>query len=369
MMQANIEKIIAQRNHASIIIWSLANESRWSPLWAKVNAVVKKLDSSRPTTFHNQCRGGFNNAGSTADIAVYHYPGINGGAACDTMKRPVLFGEYAHISCYSRRELVNDPGIREDYGAPLAQLYDSMYHHKACLGGAIWSGIDDIFHMPDGRIIGYGPWGVIDAWRRTKPEYYGVKKAYSPVVVTHINYPATTKNILSLSVENRYDFTNLKGVKIEYRIDGVKRTLNNINIQPHDSGIINIPVDGNAKEVNIVFIDPRGFSANEEKIVLKKDDVAQAKNVNVSFTETDAAITVQQSDVEYLISKTTGIILSIKKDDKEIISKGPVFGIVPMNDDDGGKPMLPATLIRTIFIQSKIILYTLCLQIILTCNL
>jgi len=214
MINANVEKMVAERNHPSIIIWSLGNESRWSPLWAKVNKVVKELDPSCPTTFHDQCWGDFNNAGSKADIAVYHYRGINGGAACDTMKRPVLFGEYAHVSCYSRRELATDPGVREDYGASLVQMYDSMYYHKACLGGAIWSGIDDIFHMPDGRIIGYGPWGVIDAWRRPKPEYYGMKKAYSPVVVTHIQYPSSNKEVLSLFVENRYDFTNLKDIII-----------------------------------------------------------------------------------------------------------------------------------------------------------
>ena len=102
MVAANVEKMVAQRNHPSIIIWSLGNESVWSDLWAKVNEVTKKLDPSRPTTFHDQCWGGFNNAGSKADIAVYHYPGINGPQACDTMSRPVLFGEYAHVSCYSR---------------------------------------------------------------------------------------------------------------------------------------------------------------------------------------------------------------------------------------------------------------------------
>jgi hypothetical protein len=337
MVNANVEKIIAERNHPSIIIWSLGNESRWSSLWVKVNEVVKKLDSSRPTTFHDQCWGDYNNAHSTADIAVYHYPGINGGSACDTMKRPVLFGEYAHISCYNRRELLTDPGVREAYGAPLAQMYDSMYYHSACLGGAIWSGIDDIFHMPDGRIIGYGPWGLLDAWRRTKPEYYGMKKAYSPIVIRHIKYPTADKNVLTLSVENRYDFISLKEVKIRYNTGGTDKTIT-ANIQPHDSGTINIPVDINAKEVNIVFTDPRGFSANGETIVLKNDEAVRAANVVVSFSENDAAITVKQNTVEYLISKLTGIMLSVKKKGKLLMSKGPVFGIVPMNDEDGGKP-------------------------------
>lgn len=337
MVSANVEKIVAQRNHPSVIMWSLGNESRWSPLWAKVNQVVKKLDPSRPTSFHDQCWGGFNNAHSTADIANYHYPGINGPEACDTMKRPVLFGEYAHISCYSRRELLTDPGVRTDYGAPLAQMYDSMYHHSACLGGAIWSGIDDIFHMPDGRIIGYGPWGVIDAWRRKKPEYFGMKKAYSPVVVTHINYPSAEKKVLSLSVENRYDFTNLNAIKVLYKIGGVEKNIS-INILPHGSGTINIPVDANTKDVFISFIDPRGFTANEERIVLQKDEVAPPKNVAVSLSENDQAFIVKQGDVEYLISKLTGVILSAIKNGKLIIKRGPVFGVVPMNSEDGGKP-------------------------------
>ena len=337
MVAANVEKMVAQRNHPSIIIWSLGNESVWSSLWTTVNEVVKKLDASRPTTFHDQCWGGFNNAGSKADIAVYHYPGINGGAACDTMKRPVLFGEYAHISCYSRRELATDPGVRSDYGAPLVQMYDSMYHHSACLGGAIWAGIDDIFHMPDGRIVGYGPWGPLDAWRRQKPEYYGMKEAYSPIRVTHVELPSSNKNVMSLSVENRFDFTNTNDTRISYRINDVDKNIS-VNIAPHENGVINIPVDENAKNILVKFYDPQGFIVHVEKIMLKYDEPVVRKDVAVSFTENDAAVTVKQGDVTYLISKLTGIILSAKKNDQLIIKQGPVFGIVPMNDEDGGKP-------------------------------
>lgn len=337
MVSANVEKIIAERNHPSIIIWSLGNESRWSPLWAKVNEVVKQLDPSRPTTFHDQCWGGFNNAGSEADIAVYHYPDMNFGKAADTMKRPVLFGEYAHISCYSRRELATDPGVREAYGAPLAQMYDSMYHHKACLGGAIWSGIDDIFHMPDGRIIGYGPWGPIDVWRRTKPEYFGMKKAYSPIVITNLDHPIIEKNVLKLLVENRYDFTNMKEVRIICKVDGISKNIS-VNIPPHGDGVINIPVNSTSKEVYLAFTDPRGFVANEEKIILQKEVDQTSEKVDFSVSENEAAITVKQGNITYLISKLSGIILSAKKEDKEVLSQGPVFGIVPMNEEDGGKP-------------------------------
>ncbi len=35
MVRANMDNILAGRNHPSVIIWSLGNESRWSPLWEK----------------------------------------------------------------------------------------------------------------------------------------------------------------------------------------------------------------------------------------------------------------------------------------------------------------------------------------------
>ncbi|SDS53309.1 Beta galactosidase small chain [Mucilaginibacter mallensis] len=337
MVNADVENVLVGRNHPSVIIWSLGNESVWSPLWAKVNKVVKQLDPSRPTTFHDQCWGGYNNAHSKADIAVYHYPGTNGPTACDTMKRPVLFGEYAHISCYSRRELLTDPGVRSSYGKPLETMYDSMYYHKGCLGGAIWAGIDDIFHMPDGRIVGYGPWGVIDAWRRPKPEYWGVKKAYSPIKIKSIKFPTAGKQYVELLVENRYDFTPLKGAAITVVLNGQPQTVK-ADVLPRSSGIIKIPAT-DFKTLQLTFKDPRGFIADEEKYEAEAHSTEIAdQNVAVSFTENEAAYFVKKGNIQYSISKNSGIITSVRKGDTEILSQGPVFSMVPMNDDDGGKP-------------------------------
>lgn len=337
MVRANIENILGGRNHPSVIIWSLGNESRWSNLWAKVNDVVKQFEKTRPTSFHDQCWGGFNNAGSKADIANYHYPGINGPSATDTMSRPTLFGEYAHLSTYSRRELLTDPGVRSAYGAPLVKMYDSIYSHTGNLGGAIWSGIDDIFYMPDGRIVGYGPWGPIDGWRRPKPEYWGMKKAYSPVRITNVNWSEVVNGYIELTVENRYDFTSLKEIKIEASVNGVVQQVVSV-IAARSKGTIKIPVAKDARELAISFTDPGGFIAAEEKYEHTMPVEEEIKKVALTYTENEATISMHQGSVNYLISKTTGIITNAAKQGQVLLTQGPVFCVVPMNSEDGGKP-------------------------------
>lgn len=338
MLAANIEKMQAAKNHPSVIIWSLGNESYWSPLWDKVYREAKKLDPTRPISFHDQCWGGFNNGGNKVDIANYHYPGINGPKATDTMKRPVLFGEYAHLSTYNRRELLTDPGVRASYGPSLVKMYDSIYVHKGNLGGAIWSGIDDTFHLPDGNIVGYGPWGPIDAWRRLKPEYWGMKKAYAPVVIKNALNPMLKNGKLQLEIENRHDFISLGEVMINCSIDGETKRLTS-TIKPHSKGILEVPVKEDTKEVYLSFTDPSGIVVNEERIVLKPDvEKINYGRVLLSLTENETAYFVAQGDVNYTINKITGLISGATNKGITVLAQGPVFSMVAMNSEDGGKP-------------------------------
>ncbi|WGQ11337.1 glycoside hydrolase family 2 TIM barrel-domain containing protein [Pedobacter gandavensis] len=369
MMNANLEKMQAAINHPSVIIWSLGNESNWSPLWQKVQDAVKAFDPSRPTAFHDQCWGGFNNLGSKADIANYHYPAVNGPAATDTMSRPTLFGEYAHLSTYNRRELLTDPGLRSAYQLPLVSMYDSVYQHKGNLGAAVWSGIDDTFHLPDGRIVGYGPWGMLDGWRRPKPEYWGMRKAYAPILVKNPRSPKIKNGNLTLSIENRYDFIRLNQVEIIALVDG-KRVKISGDLAPRSQGEIKIPVQANTKEVYISFKDPRGFVLNEERILIAQQEVPNllaASDLNelksmpdLKMHENEAAYRIQHGSLTFLLNKTTGILTSVENNGKKVLKQGPVFCYVPINSEDGGKPNVAGeTYQNDIFPVKNYPLYTL----------
>lgn len=341
MMQANLEKMVADRNHPSVILWSLGNESRWSPLWADINRAVKRLDPSRPTVFQDQAWGTYNNAGSRTDIANYHYPDFDGAASTDTIDRPVQFDEFAHVENYNRLEVLTDPYVRVAWGPSLARIYDSMYAHPGCLGGAIWAGIDDIFHMPDHTMIGYGPWGVIDGWRRRKPEFYGMKEAYSPVVVKRAAAPADGGK-LRLRLENRYDFLNLSALEITCYEGGRQRPLH-VDVPPHGTATVSIPVSGRGKNdpVRIVFRDPRGF-VSQEVVIPTGETVPHAPSPGslapVKLSESGHDYRIQAGRNTFVVNKATGEIQTAAIAGKAVPVSAPALMIVPLNNDDGGGP-------------------------------
>jgi beta-galactosidase len=343
MMRANHENVLSGRQHTCIILWSLGNESRWSPLWERVNAEVRKLDPTRPTVFHDQCWGSFNNAASCADIANYHYPRFNGPRECKQEKiRPTLFGEYLAVQCYARREIETDPSVRSDIWAnTLKQMVDSVYRNPSCMGGAIWAAIDDIFHLSEDKICGYGPWGLIDGWRREKPEYAGMKKSYSPVIITNLYTANAVNGKIKLDVENRYNFSNLNEVKIIARTGSHTFPLH-ADIAPMSKGSIIIDITSFNPEDKLVitFSDPRGFVCQEEVIQIGHTATPIVSNVKVKLEliQDDNRHIIKSGKTTFIISKATGALECITSGGDKVISAGGALMMVPFNNDDGGAP-------------------------------
>ena len=343
MVRANIENVLAGRAHTCVIIWSLGNESRWSPLWERVNTEVKKLDPTRVTSFHDQSWGPYNNAGSRADIANYHYPGFDGPAICDkTVDRPTLFGEYMHVQTYARREIETDPGVRSDpWARTLNQMVDSVYAHPACLGGAIWSGVDDIFHLSSSRICGYGAWGPLDGWRRRKPEYTGIRKSYSPVVIRNLSAPGFPGGVVRFHIENRYNTTNLSELGITAQAGDRKIPLR-ADIPPLGSGILDVDLSGFPRTglMLVSFRDPRGFLCAEEAIRLEAAPAASApgRGHAIALGETSGSFLVRSGNITYEISKREGVIGCIMNGNDTVATRGGELILIPHNTDDGGAP-------------------------------
>ena len=75
-----------------------------------------------------------------------------------------------------------------------------------------------------GKCVGYGEWGIVDVWRREKPEFWATKKAYSPVrlMTTEVASFLSGQRLL-LPLYNRFDHTDLDEIKIRYTYKGWRR--------------------------------------------------------------------------------------------------------------------------------------------------
>lgn len=332
ILQANMETIHFYRNHPSVLFWSMANESYWNKEFAQIQEYVKKADPTRPHTFHDQAYGGFNNQGSTAPIANIHYPGAGGYKVAAKSERPMVYGEYCHLNVYNRSELVTDPGVRSDWALALAPTWENMYKTKGVLGGSIWSGIDDIFQMPDGNAVGYGPWGPIDGWRRPKPEYWDMKKIYSPIRV-HTTELVPARELV-VKIENRYTYLGTDELKIAYRY-GSQQGVVFASVPPSGRGELRIAIEhpGEANELYLSFTDPRGFVADEYLIPVGKqvqnelpEWVKQPTRVKMN----KESLTITGKGFRCDISRTTGQILSMKKGQKELLNGGPWLMALPL---------------------------------------
>lgn len=332
VLQANMEMIQFYRNHPSVLFWSMANESYWNKEFAQVQVYMEKADPTRPFAFHDQAYGGFNNQGSTAPIANIHYPGPEGYKVAAKSSRPMTYGEYCHLNVYNRSELVTDPGVRSDWALALAPAWENMYKTEGVLGGSIWSGIDDIFQLPDGNAVGYGPWGPIDGWRRPKPEYWDMKKIYSPVrVKTKVLSPAQE---LQVGVENRYTFTNLNELQINWQY-GEERGIVSVAVEPGKEGLLRIPVrqPEKANELYLSFTDPRGFRVDEYLIPVGKqvqNELPEIPTVPTRLDEKKDRYIIKGKDFVCEVSRVSGQLLSLKKKGKELLTGGPYLMALPL---------------------------------------
>ena len=337
IVQQHVEVINQYRNHPSILMWSLGNESKkFDEYFSRSAEIIRNLDPTRPRIFSQWKPNGDN---EVLEIANHHYPGPSGADTYRQSKRPVIFDEFCHLNAYNRKELSADPGLRDSWGELLDAMWNNMYHSEGVLGGAIWAGIDDTFILPDGKIVGYGTWGPIDGWRREKPEYWGMKKAFSPIKLKlKGNYDIVSGNV-ELAVENRYNFTNLSECKIHWQA-GNKSGILTTDIAPHSSGTLRIPL--NLQEENVqnlyltiegsqgLVIDEYKFNILPEEIIKKE----KAPNIKWKYQDTKESITISTKQdgstlSVYVINKSNGLLEGLL----------PTLMVLPLNPDGEGIQM------------------------------
>ena len=294
------------RNHPSIIIWSIGNENRYGELFAESYQFLKRNDPTRPVIFSFPGTAVQLKGKKCFDILSYHYPNtVLKGIPNDSI--PVLCDEYAHPACYIKFTTDLNPGVRDYWGHSIEKFWDNMYRSEGCLGGAIWCWADEVFMLRD-TCVGYGEWGIVDGWRRPKPEFWHTRKAYSPVKVKY------DENLKSFTFFNRFDFTTFQEVKAKWSLGKQKGDFNLPPTHPHDSCKLPLPaeVSGNPDGLRIEFFKD---SAMIDDFVVPAGRAAMAiekpANIKVDFIENEDRIEVFTDNFKLVFNRSNGNLMQI----------------------------------------------------------
>ena len=255
------------KNHPSIVIWSMGNESGYGPNFAAISAWLHDFDPTRPVHYEGAQGAGGEPDPKTVDVISRFYtrvkqeylnPGIAEGedkeraenarwerlleiAERTNDNRPVMTSEYAH-------SMGNALGNFKEY-------WDEIYSNPRMLGGFIWDWVDQGIYktLPDGRImVAYGGDfgdkpnlkafcfnGLLMSDRETTPKSWEVKKVYSPVELRVESG--------ELRVTNRNHHTDLSQYRCLWTlsIDGKQKDQGEITlpeVAPGESETIPLPV-------------------------------------------------------------------------------------------------------------------------------
>ena len=315
------EVLAHQRHHPSVIMWSVGNESIWTQPFSDVSRHIREKDPTRPIL---ACWPFGEPDWSLLNLDSIHYP-LQDMNVYSNRFRPILFTEYHCVNTYNRVEHTVDPGVREYWGEAFRRMWEGMYSASSVAGGCVFAGVDYF----DGQ---YGDlaWGVVDRMRRPKPEYWHLKKVYSPVhLLDEVARIEPDLGVIRVAVENRQDFSNLSELITEWSLGGRSGRLDP-NVPQRSRSYLEVPYTAGdtSTELRLRFLDRRGFLVDEYRLpvgtvrvgsVWRKPSGGVARLLRTG----PASLKIETDSASWSLDEGTGRITSGRWNGIEVLKGGP----------------------------------------------
>lgn len=356
-MQRCIRMVERDKNHPSVIMWSLGNESGYGYNHDAMAGWIHGYDHTRPVHYEGTiCMEG--KVSPSVDVISVMYPSIDWlkERASDTGDdRPIIMCEYSHA-------MGNSNGNLKDY-------WETIYAYPRLRGGFIWEWVDHGIKMKNdageewwafGGDFGDKPNdgnfcidGLVWPDRTPHPGMWECRKVFQPVVVNAVDLKQGI-----IEVVNRYDFIDLSGLDISWEL-----LCNGIMIQEGDLPSLKTPAGKKEKVkipftldlknsgaeymVNIVFVlaqdtpwAEKGHEVAWEQFelmfdvpVMKVENSYYMPELKLAVKNDTAEVNGEGFSVEF--DMKVGIITSFKSGESELIKTGPLFNVWrAMTDND-----------------------------------
>ncbi len=340
------------RNHPSIIIWSLGNEAGHGDIFKMMYKWLKSQDKTRPVQYEPAELEDY------TDIFCPMYPKPEDLIlyAENQPAKPGIMIEYAHA-------MGNSVGNLQDY-------WNIIEKYPSLQGGFIWDWVDQSLEYKDEAgqpYLAYGhdyhpdlPTdgnflnnGLVDPYRNPHPHIYEVKKVYQPAL---FKWNDSSK---SLSVQNKYFFKSFDDLilKWSFLVNGIvehEGFLDNLNISAQENKSFLIPIPKVSSdfeailEVQLITKDksdliPENHEIAFEQFVLNSPKIKSiVTNVTIEdipydITLKDSIYTIHNSNTTIKLSSKTGEIQEWKFQQNVITKQNikPNFWRPPTDNDLG----------------------------------
>ncbi|PSJ38502.1 glycoside hydrolase family 2 TIM barrel-domain containing protein [Allosphingosinicella deserti] len=355
-----VNMVERDKNHPSILFWSLGNEAGIGPAFNKAAAAVKARDPGRLLSYLGWGTWPGIPDHRPNDYADIYAPMYDSAARMAdyaenwSFAQPMIQCEYAHMQGNS--------------GGNLKEYWDAIYAHPDKLqGGFIWDWVDQSMYRTtaDGRRYWgtggeYGPNpggdiefgdGLMQPDRTPNPQLFEVRKVYAPIQFEGFD-PAAGR----LTVINRHDFLDLSGFDFSYTLlengvgvaDGklpalatAARTRESVALalpayQRRPGREYVLTVTARAKAGTIPAVDA-GAIVGWEQFALGTEPVAATRPLGTIAMDTKTAeIRLAAGAAELVIDRRSGLVKSYSANGQTLLQGGaPNFYRALIDNDIG----------------------------------
>lgn len=339
------------KNHPSVIIWSLGNESNDGAIFDSLYHWLHRHDNTRYVAYEPAKLQPY------TDIYSPMYARIPKliEYAQSNPSRPLIMCEYAHV-------MGNSGGNLQDY-------WDVIEKYPVLQGGFIWEWADQGLLYTNEKGVRYKAYGhdyhpdlptdgcfinkgLVDGLRQPVPHYWEAKKVYQPVKFRMID---GDKGVFE--IENKYTFSNLEHLNIrwEVTVNGkpqAQGAMKMPDVNPGQKAQFNIPIKDTDGEcfIKISAVTnrplpflPTGFEIAFDQMQLKEAIVSESaqtgKTHPLKLHKSVHTIKITGKDFSVLFNRQNGEIIDYTYQGIKLLKQGPRpnFWRAPTDNDLGAK--------------------------------